>query len=295
MGSESRSSAVGGDAITERTVDLRSGVRVRVLDEGQGPPLLLLHGNPDNADEWSGLIRRLRSDFRCVAPDLPGYGPLGKTYELPRSYRYTRDEQVTFVDEVLEAVGVEGPLTLVVHDIGGIMGVPWAAKNTRRLRAVVYTNTVAFPRFGWFPLARMFGARGPLGRRVASANVNLIGWFGGALFRRAFSRQNPELSAAEIDRFVRDFGCNDVAKQTTLRQFQEVTRIEFFDGYDAMLEAIRAAVPTLTLWGEGDPYVPTRFAEQLLAQKTTLLPGVGHWVPIVASERLAGELRTIAR
>src|ERR1041385_2482375 len=106
----------------ERTLDLPGGIRVRTIDEGQGQTVLLLHGNPDNADEWRTLIALLKGQFRCLAPDLPGYGRQGGSYALPAHYRYTREEQIAFVDALLAALEIQGKITLVVHDIGGIMG-----------------------------------------------------------------------------------------------------------------------------------------------------------------------------
>jgi pimeloyl-ACP methyl ester carboxylesterase len=278
----------------EPTVALPGGLSVRTIDEGRGPIALLLHGNPDNADEWKPLVERLRRDFRCIAPDLPGYGRRGSTQDLPPAFDYSLRSQTGFVDDLLKALRVDEKVTLVLHDIGGIMGVPWAAQNTGRLRAVVYTNTVAYPRFRWFALARRWGATGPLGRVLASLGMAAMALRRGALFRRVFSKQNPQLSAGEIERFVADFALNATAKETSLRQFREITRLEFFDGYDAMLKRIAESVPTLTLWGEGDPYVESRYAEQLFARKTVILPGVGHWVPIVAADRLADEVRSIS-
>jgi len=69
--------------LKENILHLPGGVSVRTIDEGHGPLLLLLHGNPDNADEWRTLIGLLKSKFRCIAPDLPGYGYPGRTYPLP--------------------------------------------------------------------------------------------------------------------------------------------------------------------------------------------------------------------
>jgi pimeloyl-ACP methyl ester carboxylesterase len=124
--------------------------------------------------------------------------------------------------------------------------------------------------------------------------MRFLGWFGGSVFRKAFARQNPQLDGEQIDRFVRDFALNSVAKATTLRQFRRITRTEFFDGYDVMLKSIAGQVPTLTLWGDGDPYVrDTRLAEQLFAKRTILLADVGHWVPIVAADRLASEIHSL--
>jgi pimeloyl-ACP methyl ester carboxylesterase len=62
----------------------------RCIEEGdQGPILLFLHGNPDNADEWKKVMELLRGSYRCLAPDLPGYGRRGKTHELPVNFDYS--------------------------------------------------------------------------------------------------------------------------------------------------------------------------------------------------------------
>jgi len=279
--------------LRERILDLPGGVRVRTIDEGAGPIVLLLHGNPDNADEWSGLIALLKHQFRCLAPDLPGYGRRGQSYALPGTYSYSLEDQVAFVDALLAHAKIQEKITLVVHDIGGIMGVPWAARNTHRLRAVIYTNTVAYPGFKWFNPAYRWGRDGWAGRRLARVSVAALGWFHGLLFRSVFSKQHPLLSSFEIDRFVEDFALNAVAKATTLCEFRNITRSDFFDGYDQMVKTIAASVPTMAIWGEGDPYVPDRFAKELCARETLVLPKVGHWVPILAVDVLAQHIRSL--
>jgi pimeloyl-ACP methyl ester carboxylesterase len=158
---------------------------------------------------------------------------------------------------------------------------------------VIYTNTVAYPRFRWFNLAYRWGRDDRLGRGLARVSMAALGWLHGQLFRRVFARQHPRLSPAEIERFVRDFALNPVAKATTLCEFRRITQPDFFDGYDQMLQAIATAVPTLTLWGKGDPYVPDRFAPQLFAHETLMLPDVGHWVPIITADALAHHVRAL--
>src|SRR5437867_6338399 len=78
--------------IESRTLDLAElGIRTRVLDAGQGPVVLMLHGNPDNADEWAQLIARLAGSHRCIAPDFPGYG---QSPEPPPSFSYSLADQM---------------------------------------------------------------------------------------------------------------------------------------------------------------------------------------------------------
>src|SRR5947207_8959450 len=118
--------------LAERTVELAQlGVRTRLLDAGRGPPVVMLHGNPDNADEWRPLIERLSDRYRCIAPDFPGYG---KSPLPPPSFGYSLADQLRFVDAILQTTGVTEPFILVVHDTGGMVGTAWAAANPQRLR-----------------------------------------------------------------------------------------------------------------------------------------------------------------
>jgi pimeloyl-ACP methyl ester carboxylesterase len=176
------------------------------------------------------------------------------------------------------------------------MGVPWAAENIGRLRGVVYTNTVAFPKFRWFGLANLFGSRNGLGKMIASVNMRFIGSFNGAIFRSQFAKQNPQLDSAQIDRFTQEFALNAIALDTTLIHFREITRLEFFDGCDDMLKAISRAVPTEAIWGAGDPYLSDpSLSQQMFARKTSVLPAsVGHWVPIIAPDRIAHTIHSFS-
>src|SRR5262249_17892594 len=129
------------------------GVTTRIIEEGSGPPLLMLHGNPDDAEEWSPLMERLRGSFRCIAPDLPGYG---ESTAPPADYDFSLASQLRFLDALVTRLGLDR-FTLVVHDIGGVMGIAWTAANPARVERLVILNTVAFAGFAWFPIARAWG------------------------------------------------------------------------------------------------------------------------------------------
>jgi pimeloyl-ACP methyl ester carboxylesterase len=260
-----------------------SRVRTRVLESGSGSPVLMLHGNPDNADEWRPLMSRLGSRYRCLAPDFPGYGQA----DLPDTFQYTLAEQVQFVDEVLKLARAEGPITLIVHDTGGMAGTAWAAANLPRLRGVVVTNTVAFERFPWFDIARTWGGRAPWERLRAQIGMFAIGLRRGALFKRIFSRQSPQLSESELDRFATSFAMNRVAKAASLRQFRLCTQPEFFSGFDAMWSRISQTVPCRVVWGDRDPYISAEYAHRFGRARVTLIPEGGHWIALTAPEHLA--------
>jgi len=266
------------------------GMETRVLESGSGPPVVFLHGNPDNADEWLAAIALLSDRYRCIAPDLPGYG---EAPEPPKSFDYGVAAQVAFLDAVLAAVGVSEKLILVVHDIGGAMGVAWAGANLSRVRGMVITNTVAFEGFHWFALARMWGDSSLRGKLRASAGMFAIGLGGGKLFKKIFGKQNPDLSAQQLDRFAKSFAFSRAAKNTSLRQFPVMTKPDFFAGYDRLLANLTAAVPCRVLWGARDPYISRDYAERFAPAEVTVLEDQGHWIALTAPGALAREIAQI--
>jgi pimeloyl-ACP methyl ester carboxylesterase len=262
-------------------------IHTRVLESGTGIPIVFLHGNPDNAEEWLPVMAQLGDRYRCIAPDLPGYG---ESPEPPTSFGYGVQEQVAFVDAFLKAVNVTEKAVLVVHDIGGVMGAAWAGANYSRLKGLLITNTVAFEGFKWFPLARIWGDESPRGKFRASVGMFAIGLGGGALFKRVFGKQNPELSQEQLDRFAKSFALNSAAKNTTLRHFRVMTRPDFFAGYERLLATVTSQVPCRVLWGARDPYVPRENASRFAQATVTVLDDQGHWLPLTAPELLASAI-----
>jgi pimeloyl-ACP methyl ester carboxylesterase len=277
--------------IAERHIALPElGVETRVLEAGAGPTVLLLHGNPDNADEWAPVIARLSQRHRCIAPDFPGYG---KSPEPPASFSYSLADQKRFVDAILQAMNVTDPVLLVVHDTGGMVGVAWAAANLDRVRGMMITNTVAFDGFPWFPIARQWGDLSTRARFRSWLGMAALGLAKGALFRRLFARQCPQLGAADLDRFVTSFALNGDAKRTTLRQFRQFMRPGFFADFATMREAILSKVPCRVLWGGEDQFIPVQYAYSFGCKQVTILPHAGHWVALTAPDALAAEVETL--
>jgi len=277
--------------VTEERLTLQSiPLTTRVLRSGAGSPVLLLHGSPDSAAEWRPVMDALGASAACFAPDLPG---LGASEEPPSSFDYSRTACAAFLDDLVTSLGIEEPLVLVVHDIGGVFGIPWAARSLRRLRGIVITNTVIFERFPWFGVGKIWGRTDPAGRAFARAMMWQIGWFGGRIFGRAFRRVSPELSATDLDRMIREFACDPKSKRSTVRLFRQMIPHPYFDGMDAMLREVITHVPVRVVWGLGDPYIPARYARAFPGLDPEVLPEGGHWIPLSAPTRVAVAVQSI--
>jgi len=122
-----------------RWFESRAG-RIHYIDEGDGPPILFLHGNPTWSFLYRGIVLRLRDRFRCLALDYPGFGLSAH----PRSYGYTAAEHAEVVTEFVRALGLQG-LTLMGQDWGGPIGLRTALDQPSRFERLVMSNTWYWP------------------------------------------------------------------------------------------------------------------------------------------------------
>jgi haloalkane dehalogenase len=134
------------------------GARVHYVDEGSGPPLLLLHGNPTWSFLYRDIISGLRDRFRCIAPDYPGFG----LSQAPPGYGYTPAEHAKVIEALLLRLDLT-EVTLMVQDWGGPIGFAVAARQPHRFAAFVIGNTWAWPKSdpGTQLFSRLLG--GPIG------------------------------------------------------------------------------------------------------------------------------------
>ncbi len=117
------------------------GHRCHYLDEGAGPVLLLVHGNPTWSFYWRELVRAWRDRHRVVAIDLIGCGLSDKPPATEYSYRLA--QRVADVGQLIEALDLR-QVTLVAHDWGGAIGMGAAVAAPERFARFVLMNTAAF-------------------------------------------------------------------------------------------------------------------------------------------------------
>ncbi len=119
------------------------GLSLHYLDEGQGSPVIMVHGNPSWSLFYRNLVERLRGGYRAIVPDHIGCG-LSDKPPLER-YPYTLERRVADLSAFLERLELDRPITLVLHDWGGMIGMAWAVENHQRVARLVLLNTAAFP------------------------------------------------------------------------------------------------------------------------------------------------------
>ena len=150
--------------------EVRPGLTMSYLDEGpaDGEVVVMLHGNPSWSYYWRNLVSGLSDAaaakrYRCIVPDHIGMGFSDKPDDAadasPR-YDYTLQSRVDDLSTLLDHLAIRGPVTLAVHDWGGMIGFGWALSHAAQVKRLVILNTGAFP----LPAAKKMPWRLSLGR-----------------------------------------------------------------------------------------------------------------------------------
>ena len=119
-----------------------NGHRCHYVDEGRGEPVLMLHGNPTWSFYFRHLIADLAADYRVIAPDHIGCGLSDKPDR--HAYGFRLADRIADLEALVSNVANDAPLTLVVHDWGGMIGLAFALRHLDRIRRIVITNTSGF-------------------------------------------------------------------------------------------------------------------------------------------------------
>jgi haloalkane dehalogenase len=119
-----------------------NGHRCHYLDEGEGDPIVMLHGNPTWSFLFRNLVESLRDSYRIVAPDYIGCG-LSDKPDRSR-YDYTLSRRVLDLELLLEQIGVASGITLVLHDWGGLIGMAFATRHPSQVRRFIIFNSAGF-------------------------------------------------------------------------------------------------------------------------------------------------------
>ena len=152
----------------KKIVDV-NGRQMAYVEEGEGDPIVFLHGNPTSSQLWHDVIPACIGLGRCLAPDLIGMGDSEKLPESgPGSYRFV--EHRDYLDGWFEAVGATHDVTLVIHDWGSALGFHRAHRFPDQIKGLVYMEAIVCEVTwdGWPEAARGIfeGFRSPAGEKM---------------------------------------------------------------------------------------------------------------------------------
>jgi len=120
------------------------GRRMAYTEMGHGDPIVFLHGNPTSSYLWRNILPGLAGLGRCIAPDLIGMGDSEKLPDSgPESYRFIEHRQ--YLDELLDLLGVNKNVILVIHDWGSGLGFDWANRHRDSVKGIAYMEALVRP------------------------------------------------------------------------------------------------------------------------------------------------------
>lgn len=126
--------------MSKKFVDV-NGRRMAYIEQGEGDPIVFLHGNPTSSQLWHDVIPACTGLGRCLAPDLIGMGDSDKLPDSgPDSYRFI--EHRDYLDGWFEAVGATENVTLVIHDWGSALGFHRAHRFPDQIKGLVYMEAI---------------------------------------------------------------------------------------------------------------------------------------------------------
>jgi pimeloyl-ACP methyl ester carboxylesterase len=120
----------------------RNGHQYHYVNEGQGSPVVMVHGNPSWSFYYRNLVTELSENHQCIVPDHIGCGLSDKPSD--EGYDYTLVNRIDDLVALLDHLDVKENITLVVHDWGGMIGMGYAARYPERIKRLVVLNTGAF-------------------------------------------------------------------------------------------------------------------------------------------------------
>ncbi|WP_240910063.1 alpha/beta fold hydrolase [Desulfopila sp. IMCC35008] len=243
-----------------------AGHKMNYLDEGEGPVVVLVHGNPTWSYYYRNLVLELRKNHRVIVPDHIGCGLSDK----PQQYSYTLSQHISNLSSLLSSLELT-EYSLVVHDWGGAIGMGCAVKNPDQLRKIVVLNSAAF-RSSRIPF-RISVCRWPILGPLIVRGLN------GFARPATFMAVNVPLKEDVKKGYLHPY--NSWASRVAVSAFvQDIPLKPSHQSYDTLVEVenglqgiAEAKIPMLILWGGKDFCFNDHFYDEWLDR----FPAADHY------------------
>jgi len=243
------------------------GHRIAYIDQGDGIPVLLIHGIPTNGLMWREVIPVLSERFRVIAPDLLNYGHS----DMPERADVSINAQRRIMFGLLDALGVRRA-HVVAHDIGGGVAQLMAVERPERIDRLVLVDTVSFD--SW-PIPEFK----PLQEPAAEADMSLEEFVG---MMRGFMPQGvvdeQVMTESVIDLYTKPWS-SETGKRAFFRNLRRLNS-EYTLAIADELQQLPHSV--LIVWGEKDPFQKPDYGRRLEQAipnaRLEIIDNVGHWL-----------------
>lgn len=251
------------------------------VDEGDGEPVVMVHGNPAWSFLYRKLIKRLRSGYRCIAMDHLGFGLSDK----PVTWRYFPEDHAVNFTALIEGLDLKN-ITLVVQDWGGPISLSYAVAHPENIARIVITNSWSWPvNRDLYYIGFSSFAGGPIGRML----IRRYNFFARSIMRRAFGDKR-RLTAAVHEHYLRALGSPQERKGCFVFPKRIIASTPWLDQIWRRISLLKDK-PALIVWGMKD----IAFREKELrcwegafpGARTVCLPSAGHFVMEEAPEKVA--------
>jgi len=236
--------------------------RVNVNIKGEGEPILFLHGVPDTSEVWQGAIENLSGEYKCIAPDLPGFG---KT-KAPRNFIYSLENLANFVDQLLAKVSITEAVHLVIHDIGGIVGLAFAITHPDKVKSLTIMDTTFFSDYKWHAMAKTW--RKPVLGELAMYLMRY------KQFSAAMKKSAPILTDAQIQS---NYASLTLRNRRMILRFYRALDPTIFKSWEGQLSTLAKRFPTQVIWGKKDTFLPVALSKRFGTNNVHMLEDTGHW------------------
>lgn len=253
---------------------------IYMSDRGGGPAILFLHGAPDSAELWDGVIKRLENRYHCFAPDLPGFGRSA----TPKDFEVTLDYMARFVDKIITAYAIPVPVHLVVMDFGATYGLSWAVTYPDKVKSITIAGGSNFSSaYRWHQNAQMM-------RTLLLGDLGMLTLTRSALEK--MMRQNaPGVSVDYVQQEYELSLSKPATRRMMLRLYRGINPKDFV-GWEDRFAELTKHVPTHVLWGDKDPFAAPGNAARFGQAQVEHFSEYGHWLPVEAPEIVADRLQT---
>jgi len=262
---------------------------MQYVDEGNGEPIVFVHGNPAWSFEFRHLIKAFSPTNRCIAPDLIGFGLSDK----PPGWSYLPKEHAENLDLLLESLNLD-TITLVVGDWGGPIGLSYTLRHPQKIKNIVITNTWLWSvSSDWYFRAFSAFVGGPVGRWL----IRNRNFFAGTIVRSAFG-DKQKLTPAIHAHYLMPLSTPEERKGSWVFPREIIGSSDWLESLWEKRDLL-SEKNILIAWGMKD----IAFRERELKTWTAAFPratvitfaGVGHFVPEERPDELIRAIRDLLR